>query len=197
MEYGHAEALMPMVEEVMSGTGYDALDLLCVGIGPGAYTGLRIAISTARGLSLATSVPAMGIGSFDVHLRRSRRAGITGPLAVVLETRRQDVYLALFDDADAEVGAACVCALEDAVARIAARGTDTHLVGDAVDRFLAASGDRAHVAGAEQVDMDAAWLAEFGAARFAAEGAPDAPPRPLYLRAPDTAPPGADRQRLR
>ena len=48
MDYGHAEVLMPMVEEVIAGAGYDALDLIGVGVGPGAYTGWLACSSAHR-----------------------------------------------------------------------------------------------------------------------------------------------------
>ena len=52
MARGHAEALMPMVAEVMqeSGTAFAELDLIAATIGPGSFTGVRIAIAAARGL---------------------------------------------------------------------------------------------------------------------------------------------------
>ena len=67
MDRGHAEALMPMVEDVVADHGYGAVDLICVGVGPGGYTGLRIALSAARGLGLATGLPMLGIRNTDVH----------------------------------------------------------------------------------------------------------------------------------
>ena len=56
MARGHAEALMPMVAEVMTEAGLDfaALDLIAATLGPGSFTGVRIAIAAARGFALAT-----------------------------------------------------------------------------------------------------------------------------------------------
>jgi tRNA threonylcarbamoyladenosine biosynthesis protein TsaB len=48
------------------GLGVRDLDLLAVGIGPGSFTGVRIAISYAKALALATGLPLTGISSFDV-----------------------------------------------------------------------------------------------------------------------------------
>ena len=197
MDYGHAEVLMPMVEEVIAGTGYDALDLIGVGVGPGAYTGLRIALSAARGLALATGLPVLGIGSVDAHLARVRANRVSGQVAVVLETRRADVYLALFAADDEALVPVRVLPVPDAAALLAHEAPDAFLTGDAVPRFVEAVEDGVALRGAETAHGDAGIIAGLAAARFAEHGAPDGPPRPLYLRAPDTTPPGADRQRLR
>src|SRR5688500_40303 len=64
MARGHAEALMPMIERVMQGTEYAALDAVAVTAGPGAFTGLRIGLAAARGLALAARIPAIGVSAF-------------------------------------------------------------------------------------------------------------------------------------
>ena len=58
MERGHAEALMPMVAEVMQEAGLDfaGVDLIAATTGPGSFTGVRIAIAAARGSSTARTV---------------------------------------------------------------------------------------------------------------------------------------------
>ncbi|MHA1569433.1 MAG: tRNA (adenosine(37)-N6)-threonylcarbamoyltransferase complex dimerization subunit type 1 TsaB, partial [Alphaproteobacteria bacterium] len=55
MAHGHAEALMPMVREVMhaAGASFTDLDAFAVTVGPGAFTGLRIGLAAARGMALA------------------------------------------------------------------------------------------------------------------------------------------------
>ena len=64
MSRGHAEVLMPMIERVMRGTGYESLDAVAVTAGPGAFTGLRIGLAAARGIALAADIPAIGVSAF-------------------------------------------------------------------------------------------------------------------------------------
>ncbi len=196
MERGHAEVLMPMVEAVVADQGYEAIDLLCVGTGPGGYTGLRIALAAARGLALATKLPILGIPNFDVHHQRARQTSPDGPLAVILETRRADFYVQVYDADGAPSGEPEVFPLPALEARLGALRSSVVLAGDAVDRFRNASTSADESwEWLEPQHADAAVLAELGAARMSL--ASHVPPNPLYLRPPDVSSPAADRQRLR
>lgn len=196
MTRGHAEVLMPMVEAVVADHGYEAVDLIGVGTGPGGYTGLRIALAAARGLALATGLPILGVSNFDIHHHLARRTCPDGPLAVILETRRADFYFQIFDTQGAPVGEPEVLPLPDLEARLAASVPSLVVAGDAVERcrdaLPAMDGIRAWVM---QQHADAGVLAELGAIRHAR--ASMVPPQPLYLRPPDVSVPAADRQRLR
>ena len=78
MARGHAEALMPMIAEVMEEAGLDfaALDLVAATTGPGSFTGVRIAVAGARGLALVTPAKLYGIDSLTVMARSARSTGI-------------------------------------------------------------------------------------------------------------------------
>ncbi|MDA0784680.1 MAG: tRNA (adenosine(37)-N6)-threonylcarbamoyltransferase complex dimerization subunit type 1 TsaB [Proteobacteria bacterium] len=193
MERGHAEALMPMARDVVADTGFQGLDLVAVSVGPGGYTGLRIAIAAARGLGLALGIPVIGVGSLDVHRHIARRDGVAGPMAVLLETKRADFYLQLFGADDAPLTDPLVASGTEVEAQLALHGAAA-LVGDAVERFAVQARDPDLPVGRTQAADAAAVAALAFAAHGVAEGLP---PRPMYLRAPDTSPPAADRQRLR
>lgn len=119
-ETGHAEALMPMIETVMrrAGLAFADLDRIAVTRGPGTFTGTRIGIAAARALALATTAEVVTATSLWVMARgAAERLGnrVEGSsIAVVVDARRDSVYLQLFD------GSACQPAGEPRIATIAA-----------------------------------------------------------------------------
>jgi tRNA threonylcarbamoyl adenosine modification protein YeaZ len=92
MERGHAEALMPMVAEVLGEARITPreLDLIAATEGPGSFTGVRIAIAAARGLALATGTRLYGTDSLTVMARGAIACGFEadGPFAVAVDARR-------------------------------------------------------------------------------------------------------------
>ncbi|EKE43853.1 protease, putative [Oceaniovalibus guishaninsula JLT2003] len=67
MARGQAERLMPLVESLLAEANAEwaSLTRLGVGIGPGNFTGIRIAVAAARGLALGLGIPAIGVTIFD------------------------------------------------------------------------------------------------------------------------------------
>jgi tRNA threonylcarbamoyladenosine biosynthesis protein TsaB len=186
MERGHAEALMPMIERVLAEaeTEVAALDLIAVTTGPGAFTGLRIGLAAARGLALASGVPALGITRFAAAaaaVPRERQAGKR--LVVALDSKRRELYLQVFARGEAEGDGALVP--PERVADWLPPGA-LLLAGDAASSLA-----RLIVAreGVEQAPgpglVDAVDVARLAAAAWR-PGLSPPPPRPLYLRAPDT-----------
>lgn len=78
MARGQAEHLMPMITHMLADQDmtWSDLDLIAVGTGPGNFTGIRISVAAARGLSLGLGIPAFGISAFEVMRRVSGRADI-------------------------------------------------------------------------------------------------------------------------
>ncbi len=69
---GHAERLAPMVDELLTQAGVKITDIdqISVCTGPGSFTGLRVALAFAKGLSLPRKIPVMGISALEVHAAR-------------------------------------------------------------------------------------------------------------------------------
>ena len=90
MARGQAERLVPMLQEVLKDGGCDwpQLTRLGVGIGPGNFTGIRISVALARGLSLGLGIPAIGVSGFDVIRQMVPKAAHPAILAP-----REQVYL--------------------------------------------------------------------------------------------------------
>lgn len=139
MARGHAEALMPMIEEVLeeAGWAYEDIDLIGVTRGPGAFTGLRIALSTARALGLSLSKPVIGVTNFDViHHSFCKKNDIAGAVCILLETKRDDYYVALYEK-DGEIISMGVKPGENILDLIVEHDIRA-VTGDAVDRYLEA-----------------------------------------------------------
>lgn len=90
MAKGQAERLLALVEEMLHDLGLrmEQLDAIGVGIGPGNFTGIRIAVSAARGLALALDIPAVGVNAFD-----ALRYGTNGPCLCTVDARREMVFV--------------------------------------------------------------------------------------------------------
>lgn len=93
----HSETLMPMVDQVLGECEITVQDLtaLAVTIGPGSFTGLRIGLAAAKGLSLATARPLVGISTLEVMAHNIVFSdSLVCPL---LDARKQEVYTAFYD----------------------------------------------------------------------------------------------------
>ncbi len=189
MARGQAEALMPMIAAVLEEAqmSIEALDLLAVTVGPGAFTGLRIGLAAARGLALASDRPLIGITSFAAvaaQIPEEARSGRT--LVAALDSKRREFYLQAFDGGG-PLGEGALVAPE-AVAGFLPPGP-LLLAGDAAPALARLLGGRRDVdlAGGSGL-ADAADVARLAAARWR-PGLRPPPPQPLYLRAPDTTMP--------
>ncbi len=69
MAKGQAERLLPMIEAMLAGAGLTWADFAAigVGVGPGNFTGIRISVALARGLSLGLDIPAIGVTGFEAR----------------------------------------------------------------------------------------------------------------------------------
>lgn len=189
MERGQSEALMPMIEAVLqeAALAADALDLIAVTVGPGAFTGLRIALAAGHGLAIATGRPLMGITNFAATAAQAPPAARAGrKLVVALDSKRRELYLQAFGADGGALGKGALVAPE-AFAAWVPEGR-LILAGDGAPRLAAALGpDRARLAPGPGM-TDAADVARLAAQAWQ-PGIPPARPQPLYLRAPDTTPP--------
>ncbi len=98
---GHAERILPLVDELLSASGLalGALDAIAFGRGPGAFTGVRIAVSVAQGLAYGAGLPTVAVSDLAAvgarALERAHAEGLgSGPLEalVCLDARMGEVY---------------------------------------------------------------------------------------------------------
>ena len=98
IELTHSERLMATVDRVLKDTGLAVagLDGFAVAIGPGSFTGLRIGISTVKGLAFATGKPVAAVPTLQALAWNLPFAGY--PVCPLLDARKKEVYAALYDN---------------------------------------------------------------------------------------------------
>jgi tRNA threonylcarbamoyladenosine biosynthesis protein TsaB len=95
--YSHAEKLHVFIEEILKESSIRATDLKAIAVskGPGSYTGLRIGVSTAKGLCYALEIPLISVDTLQVMAKQvSVENGLIIPM---IDARRMEVYSAVFD----------------------------------------------------------------------------------------------------
>ena len=183
----HARVLLPEIDRsVRAAGGWERIDRIGVGIGPGSFTGLRIGISTARALAQARGIPIAPVGSLAALARGiARGAGGAGRLALpVIDARRGEAFAALYEDG-AELWEPFVAPPGELVDRLREVDRPCLAAGDGALRFAAqlkAAG--AAVAPPEDPIHHLAARDVCAAGEAASEAPPDQI-QPLYLRPPD------------
>ena len=119
--------LLPRIDAALAEHGVAREDIACVAVGrgPGSFTGVRIAMATAKGIASALEVPLVGVSSLDAVAWNAWAAGERGPLSVVADAMRKEVYPVryLLNDTGIErLEADRVVKAEDAARELAAEG---------------------------------------------------------------------------
>ncbi len=91
-----ASLTAPLVKEVLDekNLGVRDCDAICVSKGPGSYTGLRVGVSTAKGLAFGAGIPLLSMGTLDILVAGAR--GFEGRIIPMIDARRMEVYTAVF-----------------------------------------------------------------------------------------------------
>src|SRR5437870_10535746 len=92
----HSERLMAAIDQLLNDAGWSAGDLegLAVAVGPGSFTGLRVGLSTVKGLALALSIPVAAVPTLDAMAALLPFAAL--PVCPVLDARKREVYASLY-----------------------------------------------------------------------------------------------------
>jgi len=183
-ERAHASDLLPQIDalltELDAGTRCEP-ELICVGIGPGSYTGLRIGTATALGLARATGAELVGVPSFEALALGELETGQTG--SVALDARAGRFYFARYTrtvDGVEELVAPCALTAEELAERASVDGPLFLDEGSARALADVLAADRARTAAIPRADA----VLELGLARHrSGASAGIASVMPLYLRA--------------
>lgn len=166
---GHAERLMPMVAELLD---HHVPTQILVGVGPGSFTGLRVAIAAAHGMAIGWSVPLCG---FDSLALVAASAPGTGPVGVAMLGGHGEWFVAQYD----RPGFALIEPIVSLTPDDAARAITAHLVvGSAAVALVTRRGHGEAIAtlphAARALDLPLALR--------------NLDPKPVYARAPDARP---------
>ena len=191
MARGHAEALAPMVEDVMrrAACAFSDLDRIGVTTGPGTFAGQRVGLAFARALALALKKPAIGVTTLDVMAAEAlSKTGAPSWAIAAADAKRGEIYLGA-RNASTTLLEPVLVPLSQAPARLASfvvkNGRAVTLAGTAAEALaplLTVSAPSDSLIR----QPDAIFVAELAAIAPAGP-----PPKPLYLRPPDAKLPGA------
>jgi tRNA threonylcarbamoyladenosine biosynthesis protein TsaB len=137
----HGERLMAAIDGILAAARWTLADVeaLAVAVGPGSFTGLRIGVSTAKGLAFATGRPLVGVPTLDALAWSLPFAA--HPVCPVLDARKGEVYAALYRTGAGRLEPlrpARALAPGDLAAELAALGEPVILLGDGVEPSRAA-----------------------------------------------------------
>ena len=142
----HSRTLLPMAEDLLKNAELPLqdVDLFAVAHGPGSFTGIRIGVSTVKGLAWATDKPCVGVSTLEAMAWHGLAAG--GFVCPVMDARRSQVYNALFEirnGAPVRLTGDRPISLQELTEEVRGLQAPVFLVGDGAEltaRFFAAQG---------------------------------------------------------
>jgi tRNA threonylcarbamoyladenosine biosynthesis protein TsaB len=185
---GHATRLLAMAGALLAeaGIGWNALQRIAVGVGPGTFTGLRVGVATARGLAQSLEIEPVGVSSLRALAEAAREEQNGGQLLAAIDARRGEVFAATYA-AGEELDPPRALAPEDLAGVLA--GTDSRwlAVGDGALRYrahLESAGATVPAGDSPLHRVSGEAICELGARAQIATGKGEAI-LPDYLRRPD------------
>jgi tRNA threonylcarbamoyl adenosine modification protein YeaZ len=177
MAKGQAEHLMPMLAEMLADAGlaWADLDGVGVGIGPGNFTGIRISVAAARGLSLGLGKPAIGVSSLEAQVY-----GINGIVVSCIKAPREKAYIQAFGKRALTQPALCDLTADD-MPSLPARA-EPKICGNCAQEIERITSWQAVVPAAPSIE----GLVRLAGMRVWSN---TLRPSPLYIRSADAAPP--------
>ena len=169
---GHAEQLVPMIAEVLDGR---PAKRILVGVGPGSFTGIRVAIAAAHGLAIGWGAQIRGVSSLGLI---AAGAASEGDVAVAVTGGHGELFVQEFDAATVEPASAL---LNLPPAEAAATTTAELVIGSGAQQIVEARG---------WGDAREGWPSAANALKLP-ERLRSLPARPVYARAPDARVPEA------
>jgi tRNA threonylcarbamoyladenosine biosynthesis protein TsaB len=182
----HATALLVDVEKAVAAAGgWEAIERIAVGVGPGSFTGLRVGVAAARAFAGARGLEVAGVGTLEAIAAGLRETAPDRPALAVLDARRGEAFAGLFEASGAEVWPPFLTSPAVLAERLAEASVAPLAAGDGSLRFrheledagalVADDGDPVH-------RVSGRWVCRLGET---AAPTPLERLNPIYLRRPD------------
>lgn len=136
----HARLLVPFIKEILDEAHLKLSQCSSVAVseGPGSYTGLRVGVSTAKGLCFGADIPLIGVCTLDILTRMAISSGVTGDTLIVpmIDARRMEVYCAKYDSDGKRLSETEAKVLdESSFSEELARYSSVVFIGDGAEKF--------------------------------------------------------------
>ena len=181
----HSRTLLPMAEDMLKNAELrlSDVDLIAVAHGPGSFTGIRIGVSTVKGLAWAAEKPCVGVSTLEAMAWHGLAVG--GDIGPVMDARRSQVYNALFkieNGRPVRMTEDRPIALEELAKEVTALGAPVFLIGDGA--ALCFEYFTAHGVPCVMAPDNLRWQDAWGVAMAAADKTPGNADEllPVYLR---------------
>ena len=191
----HAEIILPLIRAVLeqAKSSLAELDGIAVSIGPGSFTGLRIALATVKGIAYELGIPVLGIST--LHAQACRVCDADKLICAMLDARKREVYAALFRRVDGilqRLSDDGVMPVTNAIEMIQSTRQNNlcSVIGDgaqAYEKWLIQSlGGRLSIVAESECSTVARRVAELAQTRFGVAAGDDLGALvPVYLRSPE------------
>jgi len=183
----HSTALLAEVEDAAKAAGgWGAVDRIAVGLGPGSFVGVRIAIATARGLAASTGLPVTGVCTLDALGRAAGEyAGRERACLAVLDARRGEAFAALYAADGSRLWEPFVAAPAELADRVGTLGQPLLAAGSGALRFRDELASRDVEVPGDADPLHRVAARHVCALAVTAGSAGDGRLDPIYLRPPD------------
>ncbi|MDL2287103.1 tRNA (adenosine(37)-N6)-threonylcarbamoyltransferase complex dimerization subunit type 1 TsaB [Eubacteriales bacterium OttesenSCG-928-G02] len=161
----HSENLLPMIDNVLKifNINTDDLGLIAVSVGPGSFTGVRIGVSTVKGLAYSKNIPVAAVSTLDALALNNK--GLNGIICPVMDARRNQFYNALFEDDLKITEDRCISA-EELITELDKFNKNVIICGDGAELFNNISGGKYMMAAAASREQNALSVALCGYKKY-------------------------------
>ena len=182
----HARRLLAEVAQAVDAAGgWDSVQRIAAGIGPGSFTGLRIGIATAKALAQSSGAELAGVTTLEALAREAAASAADRPVLATLDARRGEVFAALYGPSGDAIWEPFVVSPQQLAERLNGLAATPLAVGSGALRF-----QNDLQGGGAEVPGDSDHLHRIAARQICAIGLAAAATqpeelKPIYLRAPD------------